>query len=75
MVKVVELIVKLEVAVNVLPELTKIEVNATVFASKVTVNPPSITTSSPMAGAAAPAAPPEMLDHVAVELQLPDATE
>ena len=41
----------------------------------VTVSPPSIKTSSPATGTLAPATPPEVADHVAVEFQLLVATE
>ncbi len=41
----------------------------------VTVNPPSMKTSSPATGTLAPLAPPELADHVVVTLQLPVATE
>jgi hypothetical protein len=44
-------------------------------AAIVTVNPPSINTSSPAMGTVAPDAPPEDADHVLVEPQLPVATE
>ena len=72
----VAVIVNVDVAFNVLPLLMVIELSvAAVFTSNVIVKPPSITTSSPAAGAAAPEGPPDRLDHVEVELQFPEATE
>jgi len=41
----------------------------------VTVNPPSIVTTSPATGKLAPLAPPEVADQTAVLFQLPVATE
>jgi hypothetical protein len=41
----------------------------------VTAKPPSMKTSSPAIGTDAPGAPPEVAAQVAVELQLPEATE
>jgi hypothetical protein len=61
--------------VSVLPELILIEFKvAAVFTSSVTVKPPSINTSSPATGIAAPGAPPDIFDHVAVEFHPPVAT-
>jgi hypothetical protein len=45
-----------------------------VFTSSVTVKPPSTNTSSPATGIAAPGAPPDIFDHVAVEFHPPVAT-
>ena len=45
------------------------------FAAIVTVRLPSINTTSPAIGAEAPEAPPDVADHVAVDAQLPVATE
>jgi hypothetical protein len=45
------------------------------FAVNVTLKPPSIVTASPATGTLAPAAPPEVADHVVVAFQLPVATE
>ncbi len=42
--------------------------------STVTVNPRSIVTASVLVGTLAPAAPPDVADHVLVELQFPFAT-
>jgi hypothetical protein len=47
---------------------------AAVFTSSVTVKPPSINTSSPATGIAAPGAPPDVFDQVAVEFHVPVAT-
>ena len=70
--------------VSVIPELIVSEV-AVLFvkvidvqaalAVTVTLKPFSINTTSPATGTEAPAAPPEVADHVEVEFQLPEATE
>lgn len=59
---------------KVLPALTVTSVQAA-FAESVTVKPPAIVTTSPATGTDAPDAPPKVADQVAVELQLPVATE
>ena len=46
-----------------------------VLTLRVTVKPPSITTTSPTAGTEAPGAPPDVADQVAVLPQMPVATE
>jgi hypothetical protein len=70
--------------VKVIPELIVNEVAVVTVkvidvqaaaAVTVTLNPPSIVTASPATGIGAPGAPPEVVDHVAVEFQLPLATE
>ena len=52
-----------------------IKVAQAAFAVIVTLKPPSIVTTSPATGTEAPAAPPVVADQVAVEFQLPLATE
>ena len=59
---------------NVEPVLTVRLVHAA-MAVVVTVKPPSMVTLSAATGAGAPGAPPLVVDHVEVELQLPVATE
>jgi hypothetical protein len=63
------------VAESVLPELIVNDARDAVLAFTVTVYPPSITTISLAIGTGAPGAPPDVKDHVAVEFQLPVATE
>ena len=48
-------------------------VHKAVAISTVTLAPRSINTTSPATGTAAPPAPPEVVDHVAVLFQLPPA--
>lgn len=73
---VVALTVLVTEVVKVLPKLIVKELSAVVFeALIVTINPPSITTTSPAAGTLAPGAPPEVALQVLVALQRPDATE
>lgn len=61
--------------VSIERELTVSDPKEAVFALTVTVKPPSIITSSPATGTAAPDAPPDVADHVPVEFQFPVATE
>ena len=51
------------------------EIVAAIFEVRVTVKPPSMTTTSPFAGTEAPGAPPLKVDHVDVAFQFPEATE
>ena len=70
----VTLIVKAP-TVSTEPVLIVREPKAAVLAFTVTVKPPSIVTTSPATGTAAPDAPPDVADQTAVEFQLPVATE
>ena len=60
---------------RVLPALIVREARIALFASSVTVKPPSIVTTSPAPGTEKPGTPPEVSDQVAVEFQGPVATE
>jgi hypothetical protein len=60
---------------RVLPAEIVREATALVVTFSVTVYPPSIVTASPAPGTDAPAAPPDVADHVAVAFQFPLATE
>ena len=63
------------VRIALAPTAVKVILEHPASAVTVTVHPFSRKTLSPATGKLAPGAPPEVADHVAVEFQLPEATE